>query len=104
MMPYFLRHYETFANRIVLYDDGSDDGTREIIESHPLAELKDYPLDTGIDDQDLIEFAESIYPEARGQADWVIWVDADEIIYHPELANKLQEYLDRGVKVPMIGG
>src|ERR1700722_20355846 len=40
MIEYFLRHYETFAERIVIYDDDSDDGTKEILLAHNKVEVR----------------------------------------------------------------
>ena len=28
LMPYLLRHYETFVDKLIFYNDQSDDGTR----------------------------------------------------------------------------
>ena len=81
MMPFFLRHYETFADQIYVIDDDSDDGTREIVNQCEKAMLID--LDThGLDDAYMAELY-SLAPQriSKGKADWVICVDADEFLY-----------------------
>lgn len=98
MIPYFLRHYETFADRIFVWDDGSDDGTREILEAHPKVKL--LPINLGrIDD---VYFVRRMWPQyeniSRGYADWVICVDADEFVYHPNIMEKFEELHSKGVK------
>jgi len=40
MMTFFLRHYENFIDRFVIFDDGSTDGTLEILRAHPKLELR----------------------------------------------------------------
>jgi hypothetical protein len=40
MLPYYLRHYERFCEQIVVYDNASDDGSQEIVVSHPLCDLR----------------------------------------------------------------
>jgi hypothetical protein len=34
VIEYFLRHYEQFAERVVVYDENSTDGTKEILAAH----------------------------------------------------------------------
>ncbi len=98
ILPYFLRHYETFADRIFVWDDGSDDGTREMLEAHP--KVKILPLSLGrVDD---VYFVECLWPQyrkiSRGYADWVLCVDADEFIYYPNIVEKLKELGVNGIK------
>src|SRR3990172_8660514 len=82
LMPYFLRHYSTLASQIIIWDEQSTDGTREIIQSCPKAQLRDWPC-KGLDDDRFLEAVNNWYKMARGSADWVMWPDIDEILYHP---------------------
>ena len=102
ILPYWLRHYQTFCERIVVYEDHSDDGTPEIIRKSG-AELRAYPGD-GLDDIAFITLANDQYREARGHADWVIWVDADEFLYHPRMAERLEQLKAEGASLPMVDG
>ncbi len=97
ILPYFLRHYETFADRIFVWDDGSDDGTREILEAHPKVTI--LPLNLGRCDDDY--FVAHLWPQyrkSRGYADWVICVDADEFVYHPNILTRLEELGQQGIR------
>jgi hypothetical protein len=85
MMPYFLRHYCSFADRVTVFDDKSSDGTRDIVAAEPRAILRDWPGALGLDDIEFCELFPQLYAEAAGNADWVMWVDADEFIYHPDI-------------------
>ena len=86
VVGFFLRHYEEFADRIVVYDEGSDDGTRDILQTHPKIELRQF-IRTVPDSLELSKKAvhDHCWKEARGSADWVILVDIDEHVYHPNL-------------------
>lgn len=90
ILPFWLRHYEKFCDQMHVWDDHSTDGTRELLQAHPKVVLHDWEGGNGIDDQKFIEFAHETYPMARGKADWCIWCDMDEFIYHPDIKKLLE--------------
>ena len=90
ILPYFFRHYNQFVDRFFMYDDNSDDGSREIIQAQEKAALFKPPL-TGLDDTMFANLHSTEYRFlSRGMADWVICVDADEFIYHPDMLHELE--------------
>lgn len=101
MLPYFLRHYETIADRIFVWDDESTDGTREILRQHPKVTLLETPEVHGIHEGYWIT---KLWPRyktlSRGQADYVICVDADEFAHHPNgLVSVLEEQKKLGTQL-----
>jgi len=88
ILPWYLRHYETFADRIIVYDEQSTDGTREILKAHPKVEVREWPH-KGLDDVKFTHHINSAYHEAVGQADWVCWPDCDELLYSPNIHHVL---------------
>jgi glycosyltransferase involved in cell wall biosynthesis len=89
ILPWWLRHYETFAERIIVYDEQSTDGTREILKAHPKVEVREWPH-KGLDDVQFVHCINSAYHEAAGKADWVMWPDADELLYSPNIEHVLK--------------
>lgn len=87
LMPYFLRHYSTFADKLIVYDEQSDDGTRELVKSCPKAELREWPH-VGLDDEKFLA-AINECRDMEGPAEWRIWADVDELLYHPEMLSML---------------
>lgn len=102
MMPYWLRHYATFADRLIVYDDNSDDGTQDIVTAGG-GDLRRYPC-SGFDDIEMVGFANNQYREAEGYADFVIWVDADEFLFHPRMRERLEDLTADGVTLPAVQG
>jgi len=89
MAPWFLRHYGSFADRILVWDDQSTDGTREILKAHPSVTLFDCPWQ-GLNEDKALHLAYDVYPSARGKTDWCIWVDMDEFVHSLVLMNTLR--------------
>lgn len=102
MMKYWLRHYGSFCEKLVVYDDHSDDGSADMAKYFG-AEVREYP-GTGLDDMEMIDLAHATYPESRGHADWLIWGDTDEFVYHPRLPDRLDELHAQGINAPSIIG
>jgi hypothetical protein len=104
ILPYFLRHYESFADRIFVWEDQSDDGTREMLDAHPLVTVLD-PKFHGADD---VYYVKTLWPQyktiSRGKADWVICVDADEFVYHWNMKKRLATLQAQGVKKIRLPG
>lgn len=104
MLPYWLRHYETFADRIFIWDDHSTDRTLEILSKHPKVTM--LPRDKhGHHDH---YYVTDLYPQyeqySRGVSDWVMIADADEFIYHPHLREVLEKAKEQGIQVLQCDG
>lgn len=103
ILPYFLRHYGAFAERIVCFDNESDDRSPEIIDEHPATERVVFKTGGHLFDRIHLQL-KGEYRKSRGRADWVICVDADEFIYHPSLPELLQTYTEKGITYPKVAG
>ena len=90
VLPWFLAHYGKFCERMIFWDDQSTDGTVELLKSHPRADVRAWPFDTGLDDDAFLRFTYAAYRTAHPGADWVMWVDADEFIYAPNVPEALR--------------
>lgn len=93
MLPWWIRHYRTFCERLVVYDDWSDDETIAVAVEGG-AQVRPLPY-TGLDDGLQAEFSSQMYREARGRADFVVVVDADELLVGP---------IDSGWSLPYVQG
>ena len=84
MLGFFFHHYDPWVDRFVVYDDGSDDGSVELLKSHPKVELRRFER-THLDSFFLShqEFHNHVWKESRGKADWVVITAIDEHLYYP---------------------
>lgn len=95
ILPYALRHYNTFADRVTIFDAGSTDRSREIAREMG-AEVVHWDTKGEMNTQLDMELKSSCW---RGcGADWVIVVDTDELIYFPE-ADALEAHDSIGTAV-----
>lgn len=92
MLPFFLDHYESWVDRFIVFDDGSDDGTAEAWARHPKVDLRPYPPKGNSFVLTTLQIWQHVWKESRGRADWVIVTNVDEFLYHPD---GMPAYLER---------
>lgn len=104
-LPFFFRHYDPVVTRYVFFDDGSTDGSLDLLQAHPRAEVR--PFERSHPDSfalSEIALSDHVWKEARGSADWVIVCDVDEHLHHPDLAGYLRQARSRGITaIPALG-
>ncbi|MCJ2011953.1 glycosyltransferase family 2 protein [Methylobacterium sp. J-076] len=107
MLGFFFRHYDPWVDRYVVYDDGSTDGSRDILRAHPRVELRDFSRD----DPDSFVLSHrtmqnEAWKESRHRADWIVVTAIDEHLHVPghAMAEYLADEADRGVTlIPALG-
>lgn len=102
LLPYFLRHYAPQVDRLIMFDNGSTDNSCALIRGYDNATLREYPLAdrATMDSVSGAQFASTHYHQARGAADWVLWVDADEFLWSGPLPLRemLRIYREQGIR------
>jgi hypothetical protein len=102
ILPYTLRHYKTFADRITVYDAFSTDNTRNICREHGAVVL-DWKTD-GLNDT-IAKHVKSTGWINDHRSDWVICADADELVYFPKgIQYTLEQYDTLGIGVVKTKG
>lgn len=107
ILPFFFRHYDDWVDRYVVHDDGSTDGSLEVLRAHPKVEIRSFdrvhPDSFVLSHQ---EFHNEVWKESRGAADWVVITALDEHLQANGSANRnyLAECARQGVTaIPAIG-
>ena len=104
ILPYTLDHYSNICSKIFIHDNMSTDSSDEIYKRYPKVTVLKWDSGDEINDVNYLNIKNEAYKKFSSDADWVIVCDCDEILYHPNLLEKLKEYKDAGIDVPKISG
>jgi len=100
MLPFFMQHYRPIADLIVINDNESTDGSRELALQLGADEVRVFS--TGGEFRDDLNSAirNECWKGLKGKGfDWVIMVDMDELLYHDDLFGHLSNCKRNGVTV-----
>lgn len=89
IIPYFLRHYEQFCDKIVIWDNHSTDKSIELLSQSSRVEIRYFDTNETSDEDVEIYVKSTGWGISAGVADWVIIGDMDEFVYHPNIFDKL---------------
>jgi hypothetical protein len=95
LVPYFVRHYKTFASRITVFDNYSSDGS-DIALSKLGCEVIKYG-GRELDDREYLRIKNNAWKDSK--ADYVIVCDMDELLYHPNIKSYLHSSFLNGVNI-----
>ena len=109
-LEFFFRHYDPIVERYVIFDDGSTDGSLDLLRGHPKVEARRF-VRTHADSFVLseLELFNNCWKESRGDqgsgpADWVIVCSLDEHLVHSDLSGYLTSCLEAGITaIPALG-
>lgn len=106
ILPFTLDHYSQFCDKIIVYDNMSDDNSHDIYKKYDNVSVRKWESSSKrYNDVSLAEIKSTGYKRSRDDnADWVIVCDCDEFLYHNNLLDILNEYTDKGITMPKIDG
>ena len=106
ILPFTLDYYSNICEKIFIYDNMSTDSSDEIYKKYPKVEVVKWSSGDEIHELNYTKIKSEEYKNrSRNQGvDWVIVCDCDEILYHENLLEKLEEYKKEGIDVPLIDG
>jgi len=89
MLPFFFRHYDPIVDRYFIFDNGSTDGSLELLRKHRRVSLGKFVVEGNSFVLAALDFYNHSWKQRRGRADWVIICNIDEHLYHPDLRSYL---------------
>ena len=101
ILPFFLRHY-SFADRIIVWDNGSTDRTRAILGAHPKVSVREWATGGEMRDLELTHMKSEEYRHTG--PGWKIVVDADEFLWARDIRAVLERCERKGIRMPMTVG
>lgn len=81
LLPYFFRHYDTFVNEYIIYDNESTDGSSQIIKNHPNVDYRILKTNKTSDVYGRNVLRNTVWKENKENFDWQIVCDIDEFLY-----------------------
>lgn len=88
ILPFVVDYWKQFAEKVVIFDNGSDDGSIEYLSQYSWIDVRHYESN-GIDDTIYIKIKNNCWKESKGIADFVVVGDMDECLYSPVLEQEL---------------
>ena len=106
ILPFVLDYYSNICQKIFVYDNMSTDSSDDIYKKYPKVTVIKWDSGEKFNDLTHVEIKNNSYKDrSRSQGvDWVIVCDCDEILYHPNLIEKLTQYKNDGITIPLVSG
>lgn len=102
ILPFMIDYWSKIANKVVVFDNNSDDGSVEYLKQYDWIEVRPYPIETNnqVNDDIHRRIKDECWKECRGKGvDWVIVSDLDETIWAKDLQGLLQLAKDNNADV-----
>jgi len=93
VITFTLRHYLNFCDTVYVYDNHSTDRTTEIAKQMGAIVIP-FGIPGVLSDDEYLKVKN--YAWKNSDADWVIVVDTDEIIYHPWIRHVMEQSITNG--------
>lgn len=91
-----INYYKQFCSKIVIFDNFSTDRTRDIARELG-CDVRLFGVSGSLDDSEYLKVKNNAWK--RSEADWVIVCDDDEILYDPDLMDKLYRARADGITI-----
>jgi len=104
ILPFTLDYYSKFCDKITIFDNESTDNSDAIYQRYEKVSVVKWKSDD-INELNYLYIKNNAYKISRNDdVDYVIVCDCDEFLYHPNLVDKLKEYKQQGIDMPMVKG
>lgn len=91
ILPFVIDYWKRYAARAVVYDNGSDDASLDILSQYDWIEVRHFDSDK-FDDSVNQHIKNECWKEARGKADFVQVSDMDEVLWSDTMQDELEKF------------
>ena len=95
LLPHVLKHYSSFCEKIIVFDNESTDNSLKVIKKFKKAEARVFSTGGKLDDRENTRIKNEEWKPYKDEFDYVICVDLDELVYHKD---GTFEYLEQAFK------
>ena len=81
ILPFAVQYWKRFADKVFVYDNGSDDGSVEYLSKFDFIEVQHYDTRNELNDYVLRDMKNSVWKKSREEADFAVVCDLDECLY-----------------------
>lgn len=92
MIPFFLKHYENYVDKIIVYDNKSNDNSVKLLRKHPKTIIVPYDTKGEIRDDAYLQIKNNAWKNSVNEADIVIVCDMDEFLYTDDLRRYIIDF------------
>jgi hypothetical protein len=97
ILPFFLRHYRNLVDRFFVFDNGSTDTTLSLLGADDRVQVTHFDVEGDSFVEHERRMSDTMWQQSRGRATWVIVIDMDEFLFHPDLRGYLDECEKQGI-------
>ena len=95
LLPHILKHYSSFCEKVIVFDNESTDNSLQVIKKFKKAEARVFSTGGKLDDRENTRIKNEEWKPYKDEFDLVICVDLDELVYHK---NGTGEFLEKKFK------
>ncbi len=99
IIPFVMDYYTRYVQHIYVYDNQSTDHSQDLLNQYPNVTITEYESCDQIRDDIYLNLKNNIWKQSRGNADFVIVCDMDEIVWMDGILNHLKECQEKGISV-----
>lgn len=100
ILPFVRKYWERISADVVVYDNGSEDGSIEYLSMFPYVTVKHFDSD-GQNDVIQKQVKEQAYLEYKDKYDIIIITDMDEVFYFDDFEAVSKAFIDGGFNILM---
>lgn len=98
ILPFVKQYWDRIADKVVVYDNGSDDGSLEFLSTIPYVEIRHFETE-GQNDLVQKQIKENAYAEFKDNYDFIVISDMDEVFYFKDFEKSLDDMVSGGYNI-----
>ena len=92
ILPFVVQYWKRFADKVFVYDNGSDDGSVEYLKKFDFVEVQHYDTGNMLNDYVLRDMKNKVWKKSKGEADFAVVCDLDECLYARDIKQQLAKH------------